>query len=397
MMTTKELEYGISAYGTPLYIYDIDEIRDVMQKVRLQTQGLAQICYAMKANPFLTSYMMEMSDRIEVCSFGEYKICEALKIKPEKLLISGVMKDKKEIESILNKCGGNCIYTVESINQFYQFVKWSEEHREKLQIYIRISSGNQFGMDEDSLKQILNAITGTQFIEFKGLHFFSGTQKRKSQSFQQELMRLDQLLQKIEENHGISVSDLEYGPGLALPYFHGQNDNREEDLKILCQSVREMNWKGRVTLEMGRFLVGMSGYYLTSIKDLKTNYGKNYCIVDGGIHQIHYDGQIRGMYCPYVQCIPERKEGTEKNWEVCGALCTDNDVLIGEIKLRDIKIGDTFVFQRTGAYSVTEGMALFLSHPLPATVAFSKENGWRQMRQHLDTYPYNMDGKVKNG
>ena len=158
-----------------------------------------------------------------------------------------------------------------------------------------------------------------------------------------------------------------------------------------------MNWKGRVTLEMGRFLVGMSGYYLTSIKDLKTNYGKNYCIVDGGIHQIHYDGQIRGMYCPYVQCIPERKEGTEKNWEVCGALCTDNDVLIGEIKLRDIKIGDTFVFQRTGAYSVTEGMALFLSHPLPATVAFSKENGWRQMRQHQDTYPYNMDGKVKNG
>ena len=106
MMTTKELEYGISAYGTPLYIYDIDEIRDVMQKVRLQTQGLAQICYAMKANPFLTSYMMEMSDRIEVCSFGEYKICEALKIKPEKLLISGVMNDKKKIKSILNKCDG---------------------------------------------------------------------------------------------------------------------------------------------------------------------------------------------------------------------------------------------------------------------------------------------------
>ena len=111
MMTTKELEYGISAYGTPLYIYDIDEIRDVMQKVRLQTQGLAQICYAMKANPFLTSYMMEMSDRIEVCSFGEYKICEALKIKPEKLLISGVMKDKKEgSRSNLRKPSTKAVY-----------------------------------------------------------------------------------------------------------------------------------------------------------------------------------------------------------------------------------------------------------------------------------------------
>ena len=77
---------------------------------------------------------------------------------------------------------------------------------------------------------------------------------------------------------------------------------------------------------MGRALTASCGYYLTSVKDIKQNNGRNYCIVDGGIHQIQYDGQIRGMYTPEVQIIGEQEE--TKEWTVCGSLCTTNDILI---------------------------------------------------------------------
>ena len=93
MMTIEQLEYGIVNYGTPLYVFDLDKIARTVANLRKKTDGVAQLCFAMKANPFLTKQMASLTDRIEVCSVGEYMICRELQISPEKLLISGVLKE----------------------------------------------------------------------------------------------------------------------------------------------------------------------------------------------------------------------------------------------------------------------------------------------------------------
>ena len=79
--------------------------------------------YLLKANPFLTEVMAGCTDRIEVCSMGEFLICRELEIPPEKLLISGVLKKKEDIYRILDACEGRCRYTVESIKQL--IISWS--------------------------------------------------------------------------------------------------------------------------------------------------------------------------------------------------------------------------------------------------------------------------------
>ena len=94
-------------------------------------------------------------------------------------------------------------------------------------------------------------------------------------------------------------------------------------------------------------------------------------MTDGGIHQLHYDGQIRGMYFPRIQMIPEAGDAQEQEWTVCGALCTVNDLLLCRARLAGAAIGKTLVFEQTGAYSATEGMALFLSRELPAVALYS--------------------------
>lgn len=115
---------------------------------------------------------------------------------------------------------------------------------------------------------------------------------------------------------------------------------------------------------MGRFLAAPCGRYLTSVKDIKRTDGVNYVILDGGIHQLRYHGQMMAMQVPSINQGTKR-DGVEK-YCLCGSLCTVADVLVREVELNPLDIGDVLTFNRCGAYSVTEGSSLFLSHPLPA-------------------------------
>lgn len=153
---------------------------------------------------------------------------------------------------------------------------------------------------------------------------------------EKELKVLDGFLHELEEDLGFRTKELEYGPGLSVPYFQGQEDRTREDLEALSQAIKNMSWKGRVTLEMGRAFAASCGTYLTRVEDVKKNHEKNICIVDGGIHQLHYDGQIRGMYQPRIQVL-EKAGGREKEWNVYGSLCTVHDLLIQNIPLRGLK------------------------------------------------------------
>ena len=395
MMTIDDLEYGIANYGTPLYVFDLDEIVDTAVQLRKETEGIAQICFAMKANPFLVRQMAEIADRIEVCSMGEYEICLERQIPPRKMLISGVLKERRDLERVLKEQKGACIYSVESRNQFCCIAKWCHVHKEPVRVYLRLTSGNQFGMDEQMIKDLITVRQTCPFVKIEGLHYFSGTQKRSSDSFRKELRRIDQLLCEIEEEYGMTIPDLEYGPGIEMPYFEGQTDKRAEDLEVLCTTIREMKWKGRVTLEMGRYLAAPAGYYLTGVRDIKRNHQKNYCIVDGGIHQLHYDGQIKGMYCPHLQVSPQREPGDLQEWTICGSLCTENDVLVRNLHIQGLKYGDILIFHRAGAYAMTEGMALFLSHSLPKAATYSKQKGWRLIRAEQPTFLWNMEWNIE--
>ena len=80
------------------------------------------------------------------------------------------------------------------------------------------------------------------------------------------------------------------------------------------------------------------------------------------------------MKMPHHKHIPDApseasdeqsEEQSEVLWNICGSLCTVNDVLVKQMPLKHAKIGDALVFERVGAYSVTEGIYLFLSRRMP--------------------------------
>lgn len=394
-MELSRIKEAADRFGTPLYIFDLDTIRDRVQRFRNAFNGEIGLTYSMKTNPFLTLEMSGQVERIEVCSMGEFRICRDLQIPAEKLYISGVLKIREDLMEILEYGQDAARYTAESPLQLQMLSDWADAHGKTLRVYPRLTNGSQFGMDEDTICGLIANRAGFPHIEFAGIHFFSGTQKKKLKKHEKELKSLDAFFERLKTEAGFEVPELEYGTGFAVSYFEDQKKEEDlrdpEHLEMFMQMVRDMQWKGIVTIEMGRAYAAECGCYVTTALDIKQNDDISVCLMDGGIHQINYDGQIKGMYRPNMSVIPMDPDAKrqEKTWNIYGSLCTMNDVLCRNFPAA-IGLGDRIVFHKTGAYSVYEGMSLFLSHELPAVVLYSEEEGFIPARTQIQTYTLNM-------
>ena len=394
-MELSKIREAADRFGTPLYIFDLDCIRNRVQRFRDAFEEEIGLTYSMKTNPFLTLEMSRQVERIEVCSMGEFRICRDLEIPAEKLYISGVLKIREDLMEILEYGGDRARYTAESPLQLQMLSDWADAHDKTLRVYPRLTNKSQFGMDEDTICGLIKNRAEYPHIEFAGIHFFSGTQKKKLSKHEKELQMLDAFFARLDDEADFKVPELEYGTGFAVSYFEDQKKDEDlrtpENLSAFRQMVRNMQWKGIVTVEMGRAYAAECGAYVTTALDIKENDGKAICLVDGGIHQINYDGQIKGMYKPSMSVIPADggQERMQREWTVYGSLCTMNDVLCRNF-CAELGLGDRIVFFKTGAYSFYEGMSLFLSHELPAVVLYGEEDGFIQARTQIQSYTLNM-------
>jgi diaminopimelate decarboxylase len=205
-------------------------------------------------------------------------------------------------------------------------------------------------------------------------------------------MLLD-LIDELRDEHGFEVERLEYGPGLGVPLFEGDDfSDTLAPAHELASTLREVAARVELTVEMGRFFATECGTYFTSVNDVKTNEDTNYCIVDGGINHLTYVGQIMGMKVPVLKNLSAEKRGTEgqtDTWCICGSLCTTNDVLSRAAEISDVREGDVLAFFNSGAYSVTEGVYLFLSRTMPRVIMRNAEEAYSIGRDFTETSPFN--------
>lgn len=387
-MDEKKMRQAVAEWQTPFYLFDTDVLTERVKKIRSVVGGRAEICYAMKANPFLTGVLRDTVDSFEVCSPGEFRICERADIPMEKIVMSGVYKNPEDISYSVKNYKDKGIYTVESPAQWELLKQCSEEYDIQLHVLLRLSAGSQFGMDEETIRGIVSERKTAPNLVIVGLQLFSGTQKRSAKKYRRELSRLNEFRKALERDYGLTSDRLEYGPGLPVSYFEDEEDTGDELLKILASELEQLDFRGKIVLEMGRFIAASCGSYVTSIADLKISEGQRYCIADGGIHHVNYYGQMMAMKKPPIRHLKRSAEaGTEERstWTICGSLCTMNDVLVKQFPLEQPAIGDSLVFEKTGAYSVTEGISLFLSRPLPQVLLYSDRNGFCCVRENLYT------------
>lgn len=403
---------------TPYYVFDTDEFakRAAMIRAALDCKGGRRIplCFSIKANPFLLHRLPEGLDHVEVCSPGELEICIALGVKPESIIYSGVMKEKCDIERAVSYGAG--ILTCESIRHaalisevmLECIPEGAHEARfveTKAQVILRLTSGNQFGMSLDDIEYILSHPDEFKGISVMGLHYYSGTQK-SLRKINKDLEKIKPALAMLKDKYSFEPQLVEYGPGLCVEYFEDDWQEKEkQSLDEAAEVLREFAVEYPLGIEMGRFLAASCGKYYTQVKDLKSTGDANYAILDGGIHHLNYFGQRMAMQVPPIRVYGgEVSENEEKlsveltqmpdaDYTLCGSLCTVADVLVREVKLKKLELGDILEFAHCGAYSVTEAPALFLSRQLPAIYAYSKEYGYECLRVHIPAAEINLARK----
>ena len=236
----------IENYETPTYVFDIPKLKKRLEYLRDALPSKLKFCYAIKANPFIIKEIEEYVDRFEVCSPGEYYICREKEIDINKILISGVYKTQEIIFEMIND--GITNFTIESLEQF-ELLKSTNKN---LKVIIRITSGNQFGINLEEAEDI---IKNNEKLDILGIQYFSGTQKKSIKNLGKELSYVQEFINLIKEKYNFETRELEFGPGFPVSYFQNEEFDEKQFFAEFSELINNLEYKGQFILEFGRSMV----------------------------------------------------------------------------------------------------------------------------------------------
>lgn len=397
-MDKQRLSSIATEFGTPSFVFDESVLARRMRAVKEIVGETVHLCYSIKANPFLIPAMQNLVELLEVCSPGELEICESLNVDPKTVLFSGVNKTLADIGHAMD--AGVVRFTAESPLHIRLLEQAAAARGAVYPVLLRLTSGSQFGMDESDLLDAIAHRDAYPHLRFEGIHYFSGTQRAKLDKDQRkELVMLGEFMDRLKRDYGFVCEKLEYGPGLYFPYFaHEDHTDTLAPIRDLAPDLKALASRCELTIEMGRFFASECGTYLTTVIDTKVNCSSHYAIVDGGMHHVNYLGGMMGMRVPVITHIagPEHEDETEADWSLCGSLCTTADVLVRKIALNGLAQQDVLAFHNIGAYSVTEGPALFLSRNMPRII-LAGDDGARLVRDVIHSSSINQGNRHAAG
>jgi len=367
---------------TPFYAYDRQLLTKRMSELRQQMPNDLKIHYAIKANPMpaLVQHMATLVDGFDLASSQEMMTALNTPMPANAISLAGPGKRTKELQQAI--AAGITLH-VESFNELDTIARLEQNMGLAAHIAIRINpafelktSGMQmgggpkpFGIDEEQLPKILKRINKLN-LDLLGFHIYSGSQNLKAESIIEAQKKSFDLADKLSEHCPDSLQKLNIGGGYGIPYFPGQqplNSQQVGDaLEISMNAFKVKHPQTEVILELGRYLVGEAGVYVSKIIDKKVSRGQTYLVVNGGLHH-HLAasgnfGQVIRKNYP-LSIGNKIKSSSMETVTIVGPLCTPLDVLGDKVSLPTAQIGDLVVIYQSGAYGYTSSPHQFLSQP----------------------------------
>jgi diaminopimelate decarboxylase len=384
----KPVEEIISPYLNPVFVYSKEVIREQVEQIRSILPDRCELQYAAKANPFpaLLGYLNSLVDGADVASAGELEIALKAGFHPDKIGFAGPGKTEAQIRFAVQS---NVTVTAESFRQIECVARYARDYR-KIAIRInpnyelrasgmRMAGGSSaFGIDEEELPQAI-LLAQSLGLKIVGFHIYAGSQNLNGELIASALRNASALCIRLAvENLDTSGRSLEWinvGGGFGVPYFSGE---KPLDLKPIGLALQEMSPKvanlgAKIRIELGRYLVAESGVYLSQVIDKKKSRGRNFLVLDGGLH--HHQaacgnfGQIIKRPFPIAASRSLMRAATHvspENSDIVGPLCTPMDTMARDLNLTDVEPGDFLAIFRSGAYGPSASPTDFLGHG-PAT------------------------------
>jgi diaminopimelate decarboxylase len=367
---------------TPFYAYDRRLLTQRMETLRAALPETLKIHYAMKANPMpaLVGHMAGRVDGLDVASGGELKIALDAGVEPRDIGFAGPGKSRADLARAV---AAGIRINVESFREVAELARIREETRHAVRVAVRVNpdfelkhagmkmSGGPkpFGVDTGQVPGLLAEI-GRAGLDFEGFHFFAGAQNLRAEAIVHAQRESYDLARALSASAPSPVRALNLGGGFGIPCFPGESPL---DLAPIAANLAELSQRAardfpgaELIIELGRYLVGEAGLYVTRIVDRKLSHGQVFLVTDGGLHH-HLSasgnfGQVIRKNYPVV--IGNRMDSSERETvTVAGPLCTPLDLLADRMELARAEIGDFVVVHQSGAYGLTASPRDFLGHP----------------------------------
>jgi diaminopimelate decarboxylase len=378
-------------YGTPLFLYDRGVIERKWDLLRNALPEEFSIFYSVKANPSqaILRCLLARGAGLEVASGGEFRQALMAGCQPEKIVFAGPGKSEPELELVLKEGIGEI--HVESLREGERVAAIARREGVRARIALRVNPTGEaeggamrmggrpapFGIDEECLGEVVDALSACGELDLRGIHLFSGTQILDWEMLAAQYCKGMELARQTAARLERPLASVDFGGGLGIPYF---SHEQELDIRQFGQAVESMLqavrsdplFAGtRFFVEPGRYLVGEAGIYVTRLNDIKTSRGKKFLIVDGGMHHhLAASGNLgQTIKRNYPVAVLNRIGAPEENVvDVVGPLCTPLDVLARGIALPRTEVGDLVGVFQSGAYARSASPLGFLSHPTPPEV-----------------------------
>jgi diaminopimelate decarboxylase len=374
--------------STPFFAYDRRLIDERVEMLRATLPSRIELGYAMKANPMpaVVQHLSGLVDAIDVASGLEMRTALDTPIGADRITFAGPGKVEEEIRQGV---AAGVLIELESETELRRVAAAGEKLGVRPRVALRVNpdfavkgSGmrmgggpQQFGVDAEQVPDLLGEIAATG-VDFTGFHVFAGSQNLHADVICEAQRRTVDLMLELAASAPGPLTYLNLGGGFGIPYFE---KDRPLDLApvadnlqmLIDERIQPAFPDSRVCLELGRFLVGEAGVYVTRVVDRKVSRGRTYLVVDGGMHhQLAASGNfgqvIRRNYPVAVGNRIDEEPTTTAS--VVGCLCTPLDLLGDQVSLPEAAIDDLVVVFMAGAYGLTASPTAFLGHPAPAEV-----------------------------
>ena len=368
------------AKGTPLFVYDNDLIGSKIALFRAALPDGIGLHYAVKANPYppLLEWICKFVDGFDIASEGELAALEKVDACCLPMSFAGPGKTDRELERAIQ---ASATISLESEGEAARLLDIAGRLGTRPKVMVRVNppfqlkgagmkmggAASPFGIDHDRAADVVRGLIEAG-ADWRGLHIYPGSQCLDWAAIVEAQGASVTLAGQIADAAGAEPPEVNLGGGFGIPYFAGE---APLDLYSLGQAMGDMLAEcpvslgtSRFTLELGRWLVGEAGVYLTRVTDRKHSRGETFLVTDGGLHHMLAAsgnfGQVLRRNYP-VAVATRFGAAVEEVANVVGNLCTPLDMLGHEVELPRAEPGDLIAVFCAGAYGLSASPQAFLS------------------------------------
>lgn len=371
------------AGGTPVFAYDNNIVGAQIARFKGAMPDGIFLFYSVTANPYgpLLEFLGRYIDGFRIVSLGELKRLQDAKLAGIPINFAGPGKLDTELEAAV-KAGATI--SIESEGEARRAVRASErvDIRPKLAVRVTppftieggqvslVCSASPFGVDTDRVPSLVAAMVEAG-ADWRGLHMFAGTQSLDADALVEVHRLTIDHAGDIAEAIGAPIPELNLGSGFDVACRPGDEpldiDRVARALTSTLCDAPPLLATTRFTIELGRWLVGEAGVYLTRIVDRSESCGQTFLTTDGGGH--HLIGATGGLGERGTANFPiavanQFGAAPQEKVTVTGCLCTPFDVLGDDVGLPRAEVGDLIAVFCAGAYGLSASPQAWESRPL---------------------------------